>query len=99
MRLPGKIRRNLRLFRIGYILTSHGMAAMAVRLRLLRPYAWLVQLFREDTLPQDLGTQIREALEKLGPTFIKFGQMLSTRVDLLPLEVALELKKLQDRTV
>jgi len=96
MRLPGKIRRNLRLFRIGYILTSHGMAAMAVRLRLLRPYAWLVQLFREDTLPQDLGAQIREALEKLGPTFIKFGQMLSTRVDLLPLEVALELKKLQD---
>jgi len=96
MKLHGNIRRNIRLLRIGYILTSHGMAALALRLRLLRPYAWLVQLFREDALPADLGTQIREALEKLGPTFIKFGQMLSTRVDLLPLEVALELKKLQD---
>jgi len=96
MKLSGNIRRNLRLLRIGYILTSHGMAALAMRMRLLRPYAWLIQLFRDDTLPHDLGGQIREALEKLGPTFIKFGQMLSTRVDLLPLEVALELKKLQD---
>ena len=96
MRLSGKIQRNLRLFRIGYILTTHGMAAMSMRLGLLRPYAWFVQLFRDDALPADLGGQIREALEKLGPTFIKFGQMLSTRVDLLPLEIALELKKLQD---
>jgi ubiquinone biosynthesis protein len=94
--MSGTIRRNLRLLRIGYILTTHGMSAMALRLRLLRPYAWMVQLFRDDALPADLGAQIREALEKLGPTFIKFGQMLSTRVDLLPLEVALELKKLQD---
>ncbi|MDX8397332.1 MAG: 2-polyprenylphenol 6-hydroxylase [Mariprofundaceae bacterium] len=96
MKLSGKIRRNLRLFRIGYILTTHGMAALALRLRLLRPYAWFIQLFRDDALPADLGGQMREALEKLGPTFIKFGQMLSTRIDLLPLEVALELKKLQD---
>ncbi len=96
MKLSGTLRRNVRLLRIGYILTTHGMAALAVRMRLLRPYAWLVQLFRDDALPDDLGGQIREALEKLGPTFIKFGQMLSTRVDLLPLEVALELKKLQD---
>ncbi len=94
--MSGTIRRNLRLLRIGYILTTHGMAAISLRLRLLRPYAWFVQLFRDDALPADLGAQIREALEKLGPTFIKFGQMLSTRVDLLPLEVALELKKLQD---
>jgi len=96
MKLSGKIRRNMRLIRIGYILTTRGMSAMALRMRLLRPYAWFVQMFRDDDLPADLGAQIREALEKLGPTFIKFGQMLSTRVDLLPLEVALELKKLQD---
>jgi len=96
MNISGNIRRNLRLLRFGYILTSHGMAALAMRMRLLRPYAWFIQLFRDDTLPRDLGGQIREALEKLGPTFIKFGQMLSTRVDLLPLEVAMELKKLQD---
>ncbi len=96
MRLPANIRRNLRLMRIGHILASHGMAALAVRMRLFYPYVWLMQLFRGDELPKDLGPQIRLVLEQLGPTFIKFGQMLSTRVDLLPLDVALELKKLQD---
>ncbi len=96
IRLPSNMRRNLRLMRIGHILASHGMAALAVRMRLFYPYVWIVQLFRGDELPKDIGTQIRLVLEELGPTFIKFGQMLSTRVDLLPLDVALELKKLQD---
>lgn len=96
MRLPANLRRNLRLMRIGHILATHGMAALAVRMRLFYPYVWLVQLFRGDDLPKDLGAQIRLVLEELGPTFIKFGQMLSTRVDLLPIDVALELKKLQD---
>ncbi|WP_018293856.1 2-polyprenylphenol 6-hydroxylase [Mariprofundus ferrooxydans] len=96
MRLPASFRRNLRLMRIAHILATHGMAALAVRLRLFYPYVWVVQLLRGDELPKDLGAQIRLALEKLGPTFIKFGQMLSTRVDLLPIDVALELKKLQD---
>ncbi|ATX81025.1 2-octaprenylphenol hydroxylase [Mariprofundus ferrinatatus] len=96
IRLPSNLRRNLRLMRIGHILATHGMAALAVRMRLFYPYVWLVQLFRGDDLPKDLGAQIRLVLEELGPTFIKFGQMLSTRVDLLPLDVALELKKLQD---
>jgi len=96
MKLPGNIQRNVRLLTIGYILTTHGMAALAMRMRLFYPYAWLVQLFRDDPPVADLGVQIRLALEKLGPTFIKFGQMLSTRVDLLPLAVAMELKKLQD---
>ena len=96
MRLPANLRRNLRLMRIGHILATHGMAALAVRMRLFYPYVWLVQLFRGDELPKDLGTQLRLVLEQLGPTFIKFGQMLSTRVDLLPMAVAVELKKLQD---
>jgi len=96
MRLPSNIRRNLRLMRIGHILATHGLAALAVRMRLFYPYVWLVQLFRGDELPKNMGAQIRLVLEELGPTFIKFGQMLSTRVDLLPMDVALELKKLQD---
>jgi ubiquinone biosynthesis protein len=41
--------------------------------------------------------RLREALETLGPIFVKFGQVLSTRRDLLPLDVADELAKLQDR--
>ena len=96
MRLPSRLNRNIRLLVIGHILATHGMAAMAVRLRLFRPYAWMIRLFTGDELPKDLGVQIRQVLERLGPTFIKFGQMLSTRVDLLPVDVALELKKLQD---
>jgi ubiquinone biosynthesis protein len=43
------------------------------------------------------AVRIRQALEALGPIFVKFGQILSTRRDLLPLDVADELAKLQDR--
>ncbi len=42
------------------------------------------------------GVRLRRALEELGPVFIKFGQMLSTRRDLLPADIADELAKLQD---
>jgi ubiquinone biosynthesis protein len=42
------------------------------------------------------GVRLRRALEELGPVFIKFGQMLSTRRDLLPTDIADELAKLQD---
>jgi len=72
------------------------MGALAVRLHLFRPYAWLMRIFMGGEVSPNFGVQLRLVLEKLGPTFIKFGQMLSTRVDLLPMEVALELKKLQD---
>jgi ubiquinone biosynthesis protein len=43
------------------------------------------------------GNRLREALETLGPIFVKFGQVLSTRRDLLPLDIADELAKLQDQ--
>jgi ubiquinone biosynthesis protein len=43
------------------------------------------------------GQRLRVALETLGPIFVKFGQVLSTRRDLLPLDIADELAKLQDR--
>ena len=43
------------------------------------------------------GQRLREALETLGPIFVKFGQILSTRRDLVPLDIADELAKLQDR--
>jgi ubiquinone biosynthesis protein len=43
------------------------------------------------------GRRLRQALETLGPIFVKFGQVLSTRRDLLPLDIADELAKLQDQ--
>jgi len=51
-------------------------------------------LYRAPDLPR--GVRLRRALEELGPVFIKFGQMLSTRRDLLPEDIADELAKLQD---
>jgi ubiquinone biosynthesis protein len=49
------------------------------------------------SLKEPRGQRLREALERLGPIFVKFGQVLSTRRDLLPLDVAEELARLQDR--
>jgi len=48
-------------------------------------------------LKQPRATRLRLALENLGPIFVKFGQMLSTRRDLVPLDIADELAKLQDQ--
>src|SRR5437016_10270200 len=47
--------------------------------------------------PEPRGQRLREAFEELGPIFVKFGQVLSTRRDLLPLDIADELAKLQDQ--
>lgn len=49
------------------------------------------------TEPASLGVRLRKALEDLGPTFIKLGQLLSTRSDLLPPDIIAELTKLQDQ--
>src|SRR5438105_11460046 len=47
--------------------------------------------------PEPRGQRLREAFEELGAIFVKFGQVLSTRRDLLPLDIADELAKLQDQ--
>jgi len=49
------------------------------------------------SLREPRGVRLRRALEALGPIFVKFGQVLSTRRDLLPADLADELAKLQDR--
>jgi len=55
----------------------------------------LVSIGRNLETPR--GQRLREALERLGPIFVKFGQVLSTRRDLMPPDIADELAKLQDR--
>jgi ubiquinone biosynthesis protein len=54
-------------------------------------------LFFSSNKDKPRGQRLREALETLGPIFVKFGQVLSTRRDLLPLDIADELAKLQDQ--
>ena len=61
----------------------------------LHAFARIVSTGRNLDAPR--GQRIREALESLGPIFVKFGQVLSTRRDLLPLDIADELARLQDR--
>jgi ubiquinone biosynthesis protein len=67
--------------------------------RLPRPARWFLQLSPLRLLPapaSSRGVRIRESLQDLGPVYIKFGQMLSTRRDLLAPDIAEELAKLQD---
>ena len=61
----------------------------------LRLIARVVSVGRKLDAPR--GQRIREALERLGPIFVKFGQVLSTRRDLMPVDIADELARLQDR--
>ena len=89
-----------RLLRINFVLVRHGLDEIVLATHLFRPVRFLVYLspfywFRRKSISR--GERIRRALEDLGPIFVKFGQMLSTRRDLLPLDIADELAKLQDR--
>src|SRR3954471_20267724 len=61
----------------------------------LRVLARVLSVGRRLDAPR--GQRLREALERLGPIFVKFGQVLSTRRDLLPADIAEELARLQDR--
>ena len=61
----------------------------------LRMLTRILTLGRSFSAPR--GQRLREALEALGPIFVKFGQVLSTRRDLLPTDIAEELARLQDR--
>jgi ubiquinone biosynthesis protein len=89
-----------RLFHINYILAKNGLDHVIVSLRLFTPLRFVVYLnpwnwFRKEKLTR--GVAIRKTLEELGPIFIKFGQALSTRPDIIPADIALELCKLQDK--
>jgi ubiquinone biosynthesis protein len=48
-------------------------------------------------VPSERGKHLRETLDELGPTFVKFGQLLSTRPDVVPPDIVIELRKLQDQ--
>ncbi len=71
------------------------VALSAFRQRWVRVLVRLVTVGRRLDAPR--GVRLRMGLERLGPIFVKFGQVLSTRRDLIPLDVADELARLQDR--
>jgi ubiquinone biosynthesis protein len=86
-----------RLIRIQRILVKHGLDEFISATHLLRPLRFFFYLApRGGDRDAPLGERIRLALEELGPIFVKFGQAISTRRDLLPPDIANELAKLQD---
>ena len=87
--------RLLKIILIGFRFGLDDILLSHPRLRLLRPVFMLVPFRARLKLPR--AVRLRLALEKLGPIFIKFGQMLSTRRDLLAQDFADELAKLQDQ--
>lgn len=90
----------LRLLHINLVLVRNGLDELVLAMHLFRPFRFVRFLlpwfwFREELSPP--AERIRRALEELGPIFVKFGQNLSTRRDLLPVDIADELARLQDR--
>src|SRR5919108_2066507 len=79
-----------RLREIAQVATRHGFGFVFER-RALRRSA----VIEAQNLPA-LGRHLREMLDELGPTFVKFGQLLSTRPDIVPPEILSELRLLQD---
>lgn len=86
----------LRIAGIIRLLARYGLLREAGLPRLLRVPAWLM-LARRRSRSASRGRRLREALQELGPIFVKFGQNISTRPDLLPDDIAAELARLQDQ--
>ena len=96
-----KLRVVMRLLEIQRVLLKHGLDDYVRATHLYRPLRFLfilspgVWFARHRAASR--GERLRLALEELGPIFVKFGQAVSTRRDLLPPDIADELAKLQDR--
>ncbi len=93
---PGQL---LRLLHINWVLVRNGLDEVILATHLFRPVRFLRWLAPWHILSRRTprAVRIRRTLEDLGPIFVKFGQILSTRKDLLPDDIADELAKLQDQ--
>lgn len=90
-----------RLRQIGNVLIKHGLGYVVGQLNISPVITWarrLILWHRQelDITPESLAVRTRFVLEELGPSFVKFGQMISSRPDLVPVEFAEQFKKLQD---
>src|SRR3954449_10859961 len=74
-----------RLSEIGRVATRHGFGYVLGR-----------RSSGDESYAPDRGRRLREMLDELGPTFVTFGQLLSTRPDVMPPDIIAELRKLQD---
>ena len=95
------IQQLFRLIFISRVLLRHGLDDLVLSTHLFRPIRFVrfftLGYWRKNVQNRSHGQRIRQSLEDLGPIFVKFGQILSTRRDLLPDELSDELAKLQDQ--
>ncbi len=91
----------LRMLKIQRVLVRHGLDDLISSTHLFRPLRFVFLLspwtWGQRKSEQPRGVRIREALQELGPVYVKFGQSVSTRQDILPADVGTELAKLQDK--
>ena len=91
----------MRFFRAFYIFgvaIRFGLDEFASSNRFLRGVRMLIRtIFFKRSLSSPRGERLRLALQQLGPIFVKFGQVLSTRRDMIPVDIADELALLQNR--
>jgi ubiquinone biosynthesis protein len=90
-RLDGRRGNLVRFSQIGRVLVRHGFGFVFDVRRDRREKRGF-----EELLAPNFGVRLRRALDDLGPTFVKFGQLLSTRSDIIPESILSELQKLQD---
>src|SRR6188508_3473482 len=90
-------RRNLgRISEIAQVAVRHGFGYFFETHRLTDLLPGRPRLGAAAASPSERGRHLREMLDELGPTFVKFGQLLSTRPDVVPPDIVLELRSLQD---
>src|ERR687883_54018 len=96
--MPQAAARNLgRVSEIAQVAVRHGFGYFFETHKLtdLLPWRPTARAFA-DGVPSQRGQHLREMLDELGPTFVKFGQLLSTRPDIVPPDILVELQALQD---
>ncbi|MRX08109.1 ubiquinone biosynthesis regulatory protein kinase UbiB [Pseudoduganella sp. FT25W] len=92
------MRKFLRLLKILRVSVRYGLDEIAISgLKKPRITKLIDTVFFWRDLSAPRGVRLRMALEELGPIFVKFGQVLSTRSDLIPADLVIELSRLQDR--
>src|SRR3990167_10340841 len=94
------ITRLFRIIRINFILARYNIDEIILGTHWFYPFRFFVffnPYYWTPVRKLPRGERIRLAIEALGPIFVKAGQLLSTRRDVIPEDIALELAKLQDR--
>jgi len=101
VRIPRTVKNLQRLREIVGVVVAYGFGDLVARLELEGTVELATRLFRSrrerrERIVYTTEERIRMALEELGPTFVKLGQILATRPDVVPMSLVVELRKLQD---